>query len=300
MLVALGHRRSSPHGRSAMDDVVEPDVTEHWLVARVASWPRLRAAVAAGDRRIIGGAAVACCFAVLFLAALFVGAVFDMIDGRSGFSRWDDSVAQWGSEHASTASVEFLRQVTNLGGTWLLLTLMVAIGVVDWWRRGRASALPFLLTVAVGVSLINNGLKLLVMRERPPGEHLVGSAGSSFPSGHSAAAAACWLALALVIGRWVSPRVRPYLAVIAVMIASTVAASRAMLGVHWLTDVIAGVVVGWAWCIVVAIAFGGRHQRLGEPAEEVAEVDRQVAIDNAGDNSAGDDAGRLTRSGSST
>ena len=54
------------------------------------------------------------------------------------------------------------------------------------------------------------------------------------------------------------------------MIAAAVAASRVLLGVHWLTDVIAGVVVGWTWFLLSTIAFGGRSLRLGEPAERIA------------------------------
>jgi membrane-associated phospholipid phosphatase len=43
-----------------------------------------------------------------------------------------------------------------------------------------------------------------------------------------------------------------------------------LLGVHWLTDVVAGLVVGWGWFLLSALVFGGRFQRLGEPAVRVA------------------------------
>ena len=52
------------------------------------------------------------------------------------------------------------------------------------------------------------------------------------------------------------------------VIAVAVAASRALLGVHWLTDVIGGLAVGWGWFLLVAIAFGGRAQRLGDPVTD--------------------------------
>jgi undecaprenyl-diphosphatase len=54
------------------------------------------------------------------------------------------------------------------------------------------------------------------------------------------------------------------------VITFAVAASRALLGVHWLTDVVAGVAVGWGWFLLVALVFGGRIQRLGEPVERAA------------------------------
>jgi undecaprenyl-diphosphatase len=49
--------------------------------------------------------------------------------------------------------------------------------------------------------------------------------------------------------------------------AVAVAATRVLLGVHWLTDVIAGLILGWTWFAVVSIAFGGRLLRFAEPVE---------------------------------
>jgi undecaprenyl-diphosphatase len=264
--VVTGFARGSVR---APDDLLDPSGTEHWLIDRIGDHPRLAHVLAAADRRVVGGVGVAVAFVIVFLAALVVGCVLDTVGTSRGFARWDESVSRWGPDHAGTTTADVLGHLTNFGGTWYLVALLTAVGVVELVRRGTASSLLFLWTVGLGVSLVNNGLKLAVMRERPPGEHLVSAAGSSFPSGHSAAAAACWLAIALVVGRWFSPQFRPYISAAAVAIACLVATSRALLGVHWLTDVIAGVVVGWAWFIVVAIAFGGRHQELGEPVERI-------------------------------
>lgn len=257
-----------PGGGAADPADVEP--IEHWLLKRVEAHPALHRTLAHADRRVVGGAAVAVGFVIVFVAALVIGWVFDTIDTGRGFARWDQAVADWGSESTTSGGASFMKAVTLLGGTYVLLAVMAVVGLIDFRRRRDAGSLWFLLTVGVGVSAINNGLKLLIMRERPPVDHLVSAAGSSFPSGHSAAAAACWMAVALVVGRWCPPRVRPILALVAVGIACFVAASRTLLGVHWLTDVVAGLMVGWAWFLIVAVAFGGRFQRFGEPAEELA------------------------------
>ena len=51
------------------------------------------------------------------------------------------------------------------------------------------------------------------------------------------------------------------------LIAVAVATSRVLLGVHWLTDVLAGLALGWSWFALCSIAFGGRILRFGRPVE---------------------------------
>lgn len=252
------------------DEPMDASDVEHWLVAVVVRHERVAAMLRGADRRVIGGVAVAAAFTLVFTSALVVGAVLDSVDSGRGFARWDDAVAAWGPAHADSVTVDVLRWITELGGTVWLVAAMTVIGVVEWIRRRNLAPLGFLLAVGLGVSAVNNGLKYVIMRERPPVEHLVESAGSSFPSGHSAAAAACWLAMALIAKRWVRPDRRTFLTAGAVGLACLVAASRALLGVHWLTDVIAGVVVGWTWCFLVAIVFGGRILRFGQPVDDIA------------------------------
>jgi membrane-associated phospholipid phosphatase len=251
-------------------DPADPEVEERWLVRWLGSHPRIGSRARAVDRRAIGGLMLVVALAIVFSTALVVGVVFDMVDRGSGLAEWDQTVAEWGSRHATESSTRILDTLTNLGGTAYLTVIVTAVAVVDYVRHRNASVFLFLAVAVGGVVAINNGLKLIVDRERPPVEHLVGTAGSSFPSGHSSAAAAAWFAIALVISRQQSRRWRAIAASVAALITVTVATSRALLGVHWLTDVIAGVAVGWGWFLLSALVFGGRFQRLGDPAVRAA------------------------------
>jgi undecaprenyl-diphosphatase len=101
---------------------------------------------------------------------------------------------------------------------------------------------------------------------------LVEASGFSFPSGHTAASAAVYAAIALVVGRRRSRRTKAVLAGVAGGITVAVATSRVLLGAHWLTDVIAGAALGWACFALCSIAFGGRLLHFGEPVERAADV----------------------------
>ena len=145
------------------------------------------------------------------------------------------------------------------------------------WRRW--SAVLFLLTVLAGQLALANLVKYTVERVRPDAPPFHVLTGPSFPSGHATAAAATWAAVALVLSRGRSPRVRATLGGIAVGIAVAVACSRVFLGAHWTSDVIGGLLLGWTWYAICAVAFGGRLLRLGAPAEQAAAAPAPAAAD---------------------
>ncbi len=263
--------------RRGTDGPLDPQRVEHWLVVHAAGHPTLQHLLRWVDRRVVGGVSVGIGFAALWVAALGVGWLLDSVDNGGGFARYDSAVAAWGANHATERSVDVLRAVTQLGDTFVVAAAVGLAVAFDYWRHHHAPVVAFGITIVVGVSLLNNTLKVIIGRERPDIDQLIGTAGSSFPSGHSATAAAGWAAIVLVLERSVPRRARPLLVAIGGFIVVSVACSRALLGVHWLTDVLAGVIVGWAWFLVVAVMFGGRVLRLGEPALEVTGSAMSVA-----------------------
>ena len=179
----------------------------------------------------------------------------------------DSSVAEWGDRHATAWSHDGLTLVTSLGETWTVVVVAVAVAVVEIGRTRSGWVAAFLLAVILGDKFLTETVKELMDRARPALEPVAATLGPSFPSGHTSTAAASWAAFALVASRWWGRRVWPALAGVAVGIAVAVAVSRVLLDVHWLTDVLAGLALGWAWFAVCAIAFGGRILRFGVAAQ---------------------------------
>jgi undecaprenyl-diphosphatase len=238
---------------------VDPEESERWLIRH--SPPRLRRTMSAVDRRVIGGVGVAVALAVVFVAAVVVGWLFEAIDTNRGIARWDESAAEWGAANATERSTQAFEAVTDLGSTAVLAVALTVVACVDYARRRNPAVFVYLLVLGVGISLLNNGLKLVVDRDRPLIGQLVHPAGSSFPSGHSASAAACWAGMAFVLTRYSARRARILAAAGAIVVAMCVAGTRVTLGVHWVTDVMAGLVVGWTWFFLVSVVLGGRLLR---------------------------------------
>lgn len=255
--------------------------------------PRLRSAIV---RRLSGGrfhaaeatgVALLVAFVVTVVGASVVGALTLLLRTGAGGLGVDSSVANWGQDHASDWGTDAIRTITDLGDTLNVILIGLVVAVVSAaWARDRSDlwTVPFLIVVIAGNSALYNVLKQLMDRARPAFDENTASLGPAFPSGHSATAAASYAAIAFVLARRSSVPVRALFAGAAVAIAVAVAFSRVMLGVHWLTDTICGLALGWAWCAVVVVAFGGRVLRFGATAEALKDTTqgaRQPGRDDA-------------------
>jgi membrane-associated phospholipid phosphatase len=201
---------------------------------------------------------------------VLLGALAYLTRTNSDLTGIDNGVAKWGNRHASTTSTHVINAVTQLGGIYTIVALCLVLAVVVTIRERTIWITPFILVVMGGDELITGTVKQLADRLRPTFNPAAATLGPSFPSGHSATAAAFYATAALLIGRRSSRTTRAVLAGLAIGLAVAVAASRVLLDLHWLTDVIAGLALGWAWFAACAIAFGGRILRFGAAAENAA------------------------------
>jgi undecaprenyl-diphosphatase len=230
--------------------------------------PRLRAYMRARlDPATATGLALTMTVVVLVGAISVLGVLAAMVRANWGLSHYDLRVASWAADHATTSITDTFRFITQFGGAAVVVPLSVVVAVVESLRLRRRAVWAFLFLVVGGQFLLANSIKFLVDRARPSLLPLTGFSGTSFPSGHATAAAATYAAFALLIGKRRSLNARAVATGCAVAFAMLIAGSRVLLGVHWLTDIVAGLVLGWAWFAVCSLAFGGRFLRFGAPVE---------------------------------
>ena len=187
------------------------------------------------------------------LAACAIGFALVALDVVAGgvLSRADPRVAHLSFLAVSRSGHTWLRRLTHLGDAWLL-TVFVVLGVGWLVRRRRYLDAAVLATAGAIAGLATTGLKVAFRRSRPafvdPNElpHSF-----SFPSGHASGAFAVYVLLALLLTAGLHARARMIAVNLGLVVAMLVAATRVLLPVHYLTDVIAGGCVGLA---VVAVA----------------------------------------------
>ena len=198
------------------------------------------------------------CAAVVLLLAAAVGS-----NGSVPWSIdlvWEVRVHRWVVAHP--AVVTAARVVTAAGSPVAMNVLTAVAAVVFWARRHRAWALA-LVAVRSAELLLETLLKAVVDRPRPMFDApLALASSSSFPSGHSAGTAAVVGLLAfLVIESWRGPTVgRVLVALAGSAFALAVALSRVLLGVHYPSDVLAGLLLGLGCAAVVAATLAGRDR----------------------------------------
>jgi undecaprenyl-diphosphatase len=217
------------------------------------------------------GLALSLALLFVIVAGSLLGLLAFLVRTNGRLNGIDRSVAKWGVRHASPLSTHALTAVTQLGSIYVVIGLCVVLAAAELYRTGGRWIVPFIVLVVAGEEATSTAIKEIVDRARPAFNPAAATLGPSFPSGHTTTAAAFYAGAALLLGRGRPRATRAALTGGAVAIAVAVAASRVFLDVHWLTDVIGGLALGWSWFAICGIAFGGRLLRFGAAAE-VAEA----------------------------
>lgn len=244
--------------------VVAVGATGRRLLRLATRHPRVAAFESAWESRIGVIRSYAPVFLIAALgaaASIAAGDVFmelaeAMRQNSPGLARADAFVWESASLYHSSAGTPFFTFFTLLGTPVALAGVVLAVSIA-LAMQGRDRWLAYLILTSVGGGLINLALKEIFERQRPDlAAALRYASGHSFPSGHAMGATVVFGALAYLAVRAL-PTWRGKSGFIALAIATVLAicSSRIYLGVHWISDIAAGVTAGLVWVVATTLAY---------------------------------------------
>ena len=230
---------------------------------------------------------------VLFAVALVLvgipfGLLLHQVTSDGALTTIDQSAARWlnGQLHDDDAVIAVLQAISFTGKP---IFLLFAIGLPGLWvlRHGGRKLAIFLAVTCIGGGVVDTFVKVAVGRPRPVvDEPITRAFGNSFPSGHSMQAVVCYGALLLVFLPLLDRKAARWAIAGVVTLALAIGLSRLALGVHFITDVLGGYVLGAAWLAASVAAFEiwreERGRRPTHPLSEGVEPEEAAELVEAG------------------
>ncbi|MCU1350454.1 MAG: hypothetical protein JWO56_3484 [Acidobacteria bacterium] len=218
--------------------------------------------------------------ATMWVAETFVD-IAELVHTKSTkLQMLDMRIHDWAIGERNAGATPFFVTMTILGGPVGLAAIMVVVAIVLAVKK-RWSLLAYVAVTTGGGALLNLSLKQYFERARPDvAEMLRRANGYSFPSGHAMGSTVAFGALAYLAYRLL-PRWRWKAAAIALAIdlILCVAASRVYLGVHWISDVGAGIFAGTAWVTATTVAYETFRRIRGVRARRLQDRARSSNLD---------------------
>jgi undecaprenyl-diphosphatase len=205
------------------------------------------------DRGSAVGLALTVTLLVLIAAAWAFGSLLTDVVSNHDVRGPDHATLDFMVSHRTAWLTDVMKVVTHLGSGLVLIPTSIVVAAIWLWRC-RTWLGPLLLAAAyIGTGISYNLVKRFTHRDRPPVHlALVHAGGYAFPSGHAAQSAAVWGAVAFLaattLTRW-PQQVAAWTA--ALLVSAAVGVTRLYLGVHWLSDVLAGWALGSFWLAAV-------------------------------------------------
>ncbi len=163
----------------------------------------------------------------------------------------DDFVYSFASKLNETFLYDAMEWITEIGSVWFItVASVVVILYLLLTKKSKWYSLFFIINI-VGIGLLTKIFKMLFERERPDLLEQYDGVGYSFPSGHTTGAIAFYGFIIYLISKseWKKRWKITFISLLTLLIL-TIAMSRIVLSVHFFTDIVAGISLGFSWLLI--------------------------------------------------
>ena len=191
-----------------------------------------------------------------FAAAQLLDLIEALQSNSVEMSAIDTTVHDWARDARNEPLTRFFIVATLLGNPAGLALMALVVSIILLFGR-RYRWVGFLWVTTVGAGFLNLALKSHFERARPTlTEALRGAHGYSFPSGHAMGSIAVAGAFAYLAFRgFKSWRTQSAFIALSVTFVLAVGLSRIYIGVHWISDIAAGLLAGGMWVITTTLSY---------------------------------------------
>ncbi|MFC7322918.1 phosphatase PAP2 family protein [Halobacillus campisalis] len=166
-------------------------------------------------------------------------AAVDIVGNADG--TWIDTAMGWVTEAGSVTVITILSVI-------MIISLLFFIPYSKW-------VAVYLAVSMIGISLLTSGLKSLFGRDRPELLEQYDGTGYSFPSGHTTGSTVFYgFMIYLIVVSPLSKPVKWLVNILLFLMILAVSLSRVFLNVHYLTDILGGLALGFSWLLVCIAA----------------------------------------------
>ena len=178
---------------------------------------------------------------------------------NDGFTALETDVYTALAQCINPALTNIMIVITNLGSTAAIIIIVLVLLALPFTRIrfGVPAAVNAILS-----SILNNGLKILIARDRPDILRLVAEKGYGFPSGHTMNSAALYAIIIFIVFRQTkSKKIRISILIYGIIATFFIGVSRIYLGVHNTGDILAGWIMGVTVALLVDTAYAAILQK---------------------------------------
>lgn len=186
---------------------------------------------------------------LLIIFTLIFGIIAFFHESRLG--KWiDNEVYEFIYSSESFITTTLFLGVTKIAEVWAMVCLSLLLIAYLMLKKLNIEALFFAIAMSLS-STLNPLLKNIFDRERPTLLRLIDISGFSFPSGHAMSSAAFFGSTMYIANRVLDGKSRGFMIGLSALFIILISSSRVYLGVHYPTDIIAGI-IGGAFCVVLS------------------------------------------------